>query len=50
MTESLRVFEQYQVLLYGCLLLIVVVALPGGIYGAVRSVFNKVMAKRKGGQ
>lgn len=50
LTESLRAFEQYQMLIYGILLLVVIVALPGGIFGAVKGVFKKLFALRKGGK
>jgi len=48
--EGLRAFEQYQMLLYGILLLVVIVVLPGGIYGTVRSFIKKRLAEKKGGQ
>lgn len=50
LTEGLRTFEQYQMLMYGILLLLVVVALPGGIYGETRKLLNKLISKRKGGK
>ena len=34
--ELIRRFQQYQMLFYGALLLIVIVALPGGIYGGIK--------------
>lgn len=50
-TEALRFLEQYQVFVYGCLLLIVIIALPGGVYKAaldlVSSIRNKIMKKKK---
>ncbi len=49
-TESLRAFEQYQMLIYGFLLLMVVVALPGGIYGETKRLIGRIAAKRKGGK
>ncbi|MCI8465229.1 MAG: branched-chain amino acid ABC transporter permease [Lachnospiraceae bacterium] len=36
--EGLRTFEEYQMLIYGVLLLIVIVAMPGGLVGAARDV------------
>ncbi|OHE62157.1 MAG: hypothetical protein A2Y36_16285 [Treponema sp. GWA1_62_8] len=36
--ESLRAFQDYQVLIYGVLMLIVIVALPGGLYGGFRDI------------
>lgn len=49
-TEGLRTFEQYQMLMYGILLLIVVVVLPGGIFGETKKLTKRLMAKRKGGK
>ncbi len=49
-TESLRAFEQYQMLVYGLLLLVVVVALPGGIYGECSRIIKRLIAGRKGGK
>jgi branched-chain amino acid transport system permease protein len=34
--EVLRPFQEYQMLLFGVLLLVVIVALPGGIYGGIK--------------
>lgn len=48
MTECLRVFEQYQMLIYGALLLVVIVAFPGGIYGEGKKLIAK-LTKKKGG-
>ncbi len=36
--EGLRTFEEYQMLIYGVLLLIVIIAMPGGLVGAVKDV------------
>ena len=36
--ELIRPLAEYQMLLYGVLLLIVIVALPGGIYGGIKDV------------
>lgn len=49
-TEGLRTFEQYQMLMYGILLLVVVVALPGGIYGETKKLIGKLTSKGKGGK
>ncbi len=46
--EGLRMFEQYQMLMYGILLLIVVVTMPGGLYGSLKSLFAKVTNRQKG--
>ncbi len=45
-TESLRAFEQYQMLIFGFLLLAVVLAFPGGIYGVLKDGVKKI--RRKG--
>ena len=50
LTEVLRSFQDYQMLIYGILMLAVIVALPGGIYGAVRDLAAKLRAKRTGGK
>lgn len=49
-TEGLRTFEQYQMLMYGILLLLVVVALPGGIYGEAKKLAGRLISKKKGGK
>lgn len=46
LNEALRATEKYQLLIYGILLLIVIVMLPGGIYGAFKDVVAKF--KKKG--
>lgn len=46
-TEGLRMFEQYQMLIYGIVLLIVIVALPGGVYGEVRKLIQKILTKKE---
>lgn len=47
-TEGLRMFEQYQMLIYGVLLLMVIVGLPGGVYGEAKKLFDRVMHRRGG--
>lgn len=47
-TEGLRMFEQYQMLIYGALLLLVIVGLPGGVYGEAKKLFDRVMHRRGG--
>ena len=49
-TEGLRMFEQYQMLIYGALLLVVIVALPGGVYGEAKKLVVRLMQKRNGGE
>lgn len=46
LNEALRATEKYQLLIYGVLLLIVIVVLPGGLYGAYQDVAVKF--KKKG--
>lgn len=43
LTELLRPFAEYQVLIYGVILLLVILTLPGGLYGAVKD----ILARRK---
>ena len=43
-------FEQYQMLIYGALLLVVIVALPGGVYGEAKKLVVRLMQKRNGGE
>ncbi len=43
--ESLRSLQEMQGFVYGILLLIVIVALPGGLYGGLRDIYAFVMRK-----
>lgn len=43
--EVIRPLQEYQMLLYGALLLIVIIALPGGIYGGIKDAV--VSSKRR---
>lgn len=45
LNEVLRSAERYQLLIYGILLLIVIVALPGGIYGELLKIKEKVVMR-----
>jgi branched-chain amino acid transport system permease protein len=45
LVEALRDFQDYQVFIYGILMLIVIVALPGGLYGASKDVYQRFVAK-----
>lgn len=47
LNECLRSLEQYQMLVYGVLLLIVILVLPGGLYGYFKNLSKKI-AGRKG--
>ena len=44
--ELIRPLQEYQMLLYGVLLLIVIIALPGGIYGGIKDVMISIKRKR----
>jgi len=46
LTEALRSFQDYQMVLYGVLILIVIVALPGGLHGGLKEICEKWKAKR----
>ena len=46
LNEGLRSLEQYQMLVYGVLLLAVIVAIPGGIYGWAQDIQKKIAVKR----
>ena len=48
LNEGLRAFEQYQMLVYGILLLLVIVAIPGGIYGTAKSFIKRLMHRKEG--
>lgn len=45
LNEALRSLENLQMFVYGVLLLIVILLLPGGIFGMLRDVFNKLVKK-----
>lgn len=45
--EFLRSWQEYQMLIYGVLMLIVIVGLPGGLYGAIRDIWS-YLTRRKG--
>lgn len=44
--ELIRPLQEYQMLLYGILLLIVIVALPGGIYGGIKDLIVSIKRKK----
>jgi branched-chain amino acid transport system permease protein len=52
--ELIRPLQEYQMLFYGILLLIVIVALPGGLYGGVKDALvsyrRRLLVKRNVGQ
>ena len=45
--ESLRAIENYQMFAYGIILLVVILALPGGIYGEARALVLRIQTKRR---
>lgn len=44
--ENLRALQDWQQLVYGALMLIVIVLIPGGIWGTVKNVINNITAKK----
>ena len=47
--ESLRALEDYQMLVYGIMMLVVIVVIPGGIYGTLKKIFTNIKkCKMKG--
>ena len=44
--EALRDFQDYQVFIYGILMLIVIVALPGGLYGAWKDIYGYLFHRK----
>jgi ABC-type branched-chain amino acid transport system, permease component len=45
LNEGLRVAERYQMFIYGILMLLAIIALPGGIYGSVKRLRNRLTKK-----
>ena len=45
--ELIRPLQEYQMLLYGILLLIVIVALPGGLYGGVKDAIVSLKRRKE---
>lgn len=50
LNELLRSAERYQMFIYGALLLLVIVALPGGVYGMVKNIVDKIAKKARRGE
>lgn len=48
LNEVLRSAERYQMLIYGIMLLLVIVLIPGGIYGTAKQYVTDWMKKKKG--
>ncbi|QNM06685.1 branched-chain amino acid ABC transporter permease [Qiania dongpingensis] len=44
--ESLRMFEEYQMLIYGILLLLVILAMPGGLVGAAKDLKRNILRRK----
>ncbi|MGI6084470.1 MAG: branched-chain amino acid ABC transporter permease [Acetivibrionales bacterium] len=47
LTEALRSLQDYQMIIYGALLLLVIVALPGGIYGGIKDIYGLIKGSIK---
>ena len=47
LNELLRSAERYQMFIYGILLLVVIVLIPGGIYGTVEKAIKNVFRRKK---
>jgi len=41
LNEGLRFAERYQMLIYGFMLLVVILLMPGGIYGIIKKQIDK---------
>lgn len=48
LNELLRMMENMQMLIYGVLLLVVILALPGGISGVIKDIYYKTRKRRSG--
>ncbi|MFV0411673.1 MAG: branched-chain amino acid ABC transporter permease [Oscillospiraceae bacterium] len=48
LNEALRGLQNFQMLVYGILLLIVILLMPGGIFGMIKDIYNAV--SKKGGR
>lgn len=46
LTEALRSFQDYQMLIYGILMLLVIVALPGGLFGTIKRLVGRFRHKK----
>lgn len=47
LTEALRSLQDYQMLIYGVLMLCVIIAIPGGIQGALKGAWARLKAKNR---
>lgn len=50
MNELFRSAERYQMFIYGVMLLIVFVLIPGGVYGTLEKIIMNSLKRRKGGK
>ncbi len=48
--ESLRDLQNLQMLVFGVLMLIVIIAIPGGIYGTAKEYYDNLKAKKSAGK
>ena len=48
LTELMRSFTGFQTLLYGALILLVVLLIPGGVYGTIQNLRKKAVSHRSG--
>ena len=46
LNEGLRALEEYQMFIYGALMLLVIIALPGGIFGKVKQIVENTKSRR----
>ena len=46
LNEGLRALEEYQMFIYGALMLLVIIALPGGIFGKVKQLVDNTKSRR----
>ena len=45
LTELLRTLQDYQMVIYGVLMLVAIVALPGGLYGGIRQLLDQLRSR-----
>ncbi len=45
LTELLRALQDYQMVIYGVLMLVAIVALPGGLYGGIRQLLDQLRSR-----
>lgn len=47
LNEALRSTSQYQVFIYGCILLVIIVSMPGGLVGAVKDIKLQIQRRMR---